>query len=155
MALTETPVTGQECFAYRNTGSYSSPTWTAIPKAKDVSISLSAGEVETNSRGSSWKLSRQGLKELSISMGYATKQGTDAVFDALRAAFFNGTDVEFLFLDGAATETGAQGIRAFCQIFSNTINEGLEDARTADFEMKPCYHEESAAHVDPTWYTAS
>jgi len=155
MALTETPIAGAEGFAYYNSATYSSPTWVELKKVRDVTINLSAGEVETNARESAWKLSRQGLRELSVSFGYLTKQGADTVFDALRAAFFARTTTEFLFLDAAATETGAEGIRAHFQIFSQTINQGLEDVVTADYEVRPVYAEESAALVTPTWYTAS
>ena len=155
MALTETPIAGAEGFAYYNSATYSSPTWVNIANARDVTINLSANEVETNARASGWKLSRQGLRELSFSFGYLMKQGADTVWDALRAAYFAGTVTEFLFLDADATETGAEGVRAHCQIFSQTINQSLEDAVTSDNECRPVWFEDSATLIVPTWYTAS
>ena len=155
MALTQTPVTGQESKLYYNSATYASPTWVEITKCIDVTISITASEVTTNARESAWKLTRQGLKELAISWNYLHKQGTDTVFDAIRAAFFSRTTYELLALDGPATESGCQGIRAHCQFFSNTLNQGLEDASTVDFEAKPVYAEESSALVVPSWFTAS
>lgn len=152
MALVERPVTGLECKLYYNTGTHASPTWTAISKAINVSFSISKGEADQSSRSSTWRKSKGTLKDLEITFSYRKKQGTDTVFDALIAAAIADTVQEYAMLDGAVTEAGAQGIRAFCEIMGVGNTQDLESSEEVEFTLKPTYHEESSAEVDPDWY---
>ncbi len=156
MALTESPVIGNECSAYENTGTYGTPTWTEIPKLMDVELGLTKGEADIPSRESKFLLKRAGLKEVEITAGYRKKQGTDARFDSLRTAYFTDTILDLLFVDTeTATETGGQGVRGFFQVFDMSISQPNADAESANFVFKPTYKEESGAHVDPVWFTIS
>lgn len=152
MALVERPVTGLECKLYYNTGTHASPTWVEITRAINVSFSISKGEADQSSRTSGWRKTKGTLKDLEITFTYRKKQGTDTVFDALQAATIAGTVYEYAVLDGANTETGAQGIRAFCELMSLGNTQDLESSEEVEFSMKPTYHEESSAEVDPDWY---
>lgn len=153
MALVQRPVTGGECKLYYNAATHASPTWTLIPKAINVSFSLSKGEADQSSRSSTWRKTKGTLKDLEITFTYRKKQGTDAVFTALIAAAIAGTVLEFAVLDGVNTEAGVQGIRAFCEILSVGDTEDLEASQEMEFTLKPTYKEESDVEVDPDWYT--
>jgi len=95
MALVERPVTGGECKLYYNTGTHAAPTWTEIPKAINVSFSLSKGEADQSSRSSTWRKTKGTLKDLEVTFTYRKKQGTDTVFTALIAAAIAGTIYEY------------------------------------------------------------
>ena len=155
MALVERPITGLEGKIYYNTGTHASPTWVEVTRAINVSFSSSKGEADQSSRISEWKMQKGTLIDLEITVTYRKKQGTDTVFDALQAAYFAGTVYEWAMLDGASTESGVQGIRAFCEIMSFGNTQDLEGAEEVEFSLKPTFHEESSSLVEPDWYEVS
>jgi len=152
MTLVAAPVVGKDCKLYLNGGTHATPTWTEITKAINVSANLGKGEADVSSRETSWKLAKGALKELEISFTYRHKAGADTVFDALLAAYLADTAVEFAVMDAAITESGAQGPRAFCEIFSMNLTQELENASEYEFTLKPTYHEESGSLIEPEWY---
>ena len=77
------------------------------------------------------------------------------MFDALLAAYIDGTPKEFLVLDAAVTETGAQGPRAFCEVLSLNLSQELESSAEYEVSVKPTYHEESGTIVEPEWFEVS
>lgn len=155
MTLVERPVTGLECKLYYNSATHATPTWVLIPKAINVSFSLSKGEADQSSRSSTWRKSKGTLKDLEITFTYRKKQGTDTVWDALIAAAIAGTVYEYAMLDGISTESGVQGIRAFCEIMGVGNTQDLESSEEVEFTLKPTYHEESSTEIDPDWYEVS
>lgn len=152
MALTETPVVGQECKLYRNTATEASPTWVEITHAINVSANLGKGEADVSARFSGWKLTRGALKELEITFTYRKKQGTDTVFTALIAAVVARTAIQLAVLDAAITEVGAQGPKAYCELFSSNLSQDLESAEEVEFTAKPTYFEESSVLIEPEWH---
>jgi len=155
MALVERPPTGLECKLYYNTSTHASPSWTEITKAINVSFSSSKSEADQSSRVSEFKMQKGTLIDLEITVTYRKKQGTDTVFDALQAAYFAGTIYEYAMLDGAESESGVQGIRAFCEIMSMGNTQDLEGSEEVEFTLKPTYKEESDVLVEPDWYEVS
>ena len=152
MTLVAAPVVGKDCRLYLNGGTHATPTWTEITKAINVSANLGKGEADVSSRETSWKLAKGALKELEISFTYRHKAGADTVFDALLAAYLADTAVEFAVMDAAITESGAQGPRAFCEIFAMNLTQELENSAEYEFTLKPTYHEESGSLIEPEWY---
>ena len=152
MTLVAAPVVGKDCKLYLNGGTHATPTWTEITKAINVSANLGKGEADVSSRETSWKLAKGALKELEISFTYRHKAGADTVFDALLAAYLADTAVEFAVMDAAITESGAQGPRAFCEIFAMNLTQELENSSEYEFTLKPTYHEESGSLIEPEWY---
>lgn len=152
MPLIEAPVVGKDCKLYINSGTHALPTWVEVKHAINVSANLGKGEADASARYSSWKLAKGALKELEISFGYRYKQGTDTVFDTLMGAYIADTPIELAVMDAAITEAGAQGPRAFCEIFSANLTQELENTSEYEFTAKPTYHEEEAALVEPDWY---
>lgn len=152
MTLLERPVTGLECKLYYNKATHASPTWNLISRAINVSYAFSVGEADQSSRASTWRKQIPTLKDLEITFTYRKKQGTDTVFDDLIAAALAGTVYEYAALDGASTEDGVQGIRAFCGILGVGGTEDLESTQEIEFTLKPAYKEESSVEIDPDWY---
>ena len=155
MPLVEAPVVGKDCKLYLNGGTYATPTWTEIKNAINVSANLGKGEADVSARFTGWKLTKGALKELEISFTYRHKAGADTVFDTLLAAYLNGTATEFLVLDAAVTETGAQGPRAYCEIISMNLSQELENAAEYEITLKPTYYEEGGSLVEPEWFEAA
>ena len=152
MPLTDAPVVGKDCKLYLNSATHATPTWVELKSAINVSANLGKGEADVSARYSGWKLTKGALKELEISFSYRHKQGADTVFDTLLAAYINDTHIEFAVMDAAITEPGAQGPRAFCEILSMNLTQELENAAEYEFTLKPTYHQESGALVEPDWY---
>jgi hypothetical protein len=152
MPLTPSPVVGKDCKLYLNAGTRTTPTWTELKSAINVSANLGKGEADVSARYSSWKLSKGSLKELEISFTYRHRQGPDTVFDTLLAAYINGTPKEFAVMDAAITESGAQGPRAFCEVMSLNLSQELESSAEYEITLKPTYYEETGAVVEPQWY---
>jgi hypothetical protein len=74
------------------------------------------------------------------------------VFDYLEAAALAGTVVDLLMLDATSDESGAQGPRMFCQLFTFNLSQELEGAEEVEFVAKPTYHEISGAITPPDWH---
>lgn len=152
MTLAQAPVTGLECKLYYNKVTHASPTWIEIAKAINVSANLTKGDATQPSRESAWQKHKGTIKDLEITFTYRKKAGTDTVFDDLQAAYVAGTVYEYAVLDSAHTESGAQGPRAFCEIFDMNLTQELEGVEEYEFTLRPTYKEESAAVVNPDWY---
>jgi hypothetical protein len=140
---------GLECKLYYNTGTYASPTWVEIVNARDVTIPLTKGEADTSRRGSTWRTRRGTLKDASIDFQIVQKDG-DATFTALLNSYINGTPIELLALNGATTDTAAEGLRATCEVFNFQDAQALESAVVYDVSAKP-----TTSANPPAWYEAA
>src|SRR5581483_12132933 len=117
---------GLEARLFRNTGNYATPTWSEMKNVKDLTLSVEAGEADATTRGNNgWKATLATLKDGSIEFEMVWDTA-DAGFTAIRTAFFANTPVEFAVLDGDATATGSQGLRASMAITKFNRNEPLE-----------------------------
>ena len=96
---------GRECNLYYNSGTYSSPTWTLVPRAVDVSVPMDKSYGNVSSRNSKYKKERASLIGLQMTFGYRFKSGTDSVFSALRASALANTETEFLVIDDLVANT--------------------------------------------------
>ena len=135
---------------YRNTGTYDAPTWEEIDLVRDVTVTLSADEVDLTTRASGgFKQAGAGLKELTFEFE-ARWKGDDTNLAALRDAYLNGTSVELLALDGPVTTPGSQGPRTTCVITKFDRSEPLADAITVSITAKP-----TPSEHNPEWFTAS
>jgi hypothetical protein len=152
MAVSEKPNLGLECKLYRNTGTNASPSWSLIPKAINVKVTPTKTEAQIPSRESGWMKYRGALKDFELTWTYRKKQGTDTVFDALQGYYINGTPIQYFVADGAAADSGTQGIKAYCEIMKMEVTQDLEAGEEVAFSARPTYYEESSAVVDPTWY---
>lgn len=145
---------GASAKLYYNSGTHASPTWVLIANAVDVSVSFGKSYGDVSSRASGWKKNAAALKDLTCSFGYRYKNGTDTVFDALRAAAIANTATELFFADGLAATSGTEGIRAYFD-FTMGDEQPLEDGVLVTFDGTHVIFYESSAVVDPDWYTVT
>jgi predicted secreted protein len=141
-------VLGLDAKAYRNTGSYGSPTWDLIANLQDVTLSLTKDTADVTIRGGNgWKQEVGTLKTAAISFSMVWAPG-DSDFTAFRDAFLNNTLIDCEFMDGDNTVTGNTGLRAEFSVTSFSRNEALAEAITVDVEIVP-----GKSSNAPTWVT--
>ena len=129
---------GNAGILYRNTASYATPTWTAVPVARDVTRSMKAGEADASSRGSRYKLTLAALIEISIEADLIYDPANGAYDAFLAAAIANPpTIMDFADADGAIATTGTRYLRFLGQVFDLGLGQPLEDAMTNTFMTKP------------------
>lgn len=139
---------GMQAKLYRNTGTYTTPTWVLIPNVKDLTLNLESGEADVTTRANSgWRASVATLKDASVEfeMVWDTE---DTNFTAIRQAYFSNSSIEMAIMDGAIDSSGSQGLRATFSITKFTRNEPLEEAITVSVTAKPTY-----AANPPEWMT--
>jgi hypothetical protein len=139
---------GLEAKLYRNTGSLGSSLWQPVNNVRDVTLNLETGEADVTTRGNSgWRAGIGTLKEASIEfeMVWDTE---DVHFAAFKDAFFSGSPIELMVMDGDASLADSQGLQAVCQITNFTRSEALEDSITVSVTAKPTY-----SVSPPSWVT--
>ena len=140
---------GLSCKLYYNTGTYALPTWTEITDARDVTLSLEAGEADASTRGSGgWRETIQSLKDAGIEFEMAA-DSSSTVFDAIKDAFFDGTSLDVVALDGGSGVSGSEGLRMIAAVSSFSRNEPLEETVTISVNLKPTPNDDTV----PVWFT--
>ena len=141
---------GLEGKAYRNTGTYGSPSWNECVNIKNLTLQLEKGEADVSRRGSGgWAAVRGTLKKFQADVEMVW-ENTDADAAAFLDAFLNNTTIEVLLLDGAVGTAGSEGIRATCEVMNFNRTENLEDGMMVNFTLKAGWSDNP-----PAWYTAS
>jgi hypothetical protein len=115
-----------------------SPTWVEVKDVKDVTRNLEKALADFSIRGTSFRLQKGTLKDLSIDF-QMVHDPTDAAWIAFEGAFYTDADVEVLFLDGPIGTAGSRGVRFMSQVTKFTGNEALEDAGLDDVTIVPSY----------------
>jgi hypothetical protein len=129
-------ILGFQCKAYRNSGTYGSPTWGEITAAKDIELVLEGDEVDVSTRaGGGFAAFMAGLIsseiELAIEADYS-----DGTVTALVTALLNRTVVEIALMDGGIAESGQAGFRASYSVMSMTRMEELSGTAHYKFKIK-------------------
>lgn len=127
---------GLDCYVYRNTGTYGSPTWSIVNPVIEVTIDSSVGTIDASNRNSTYRLMLAGLLEWSATIRF-NKDKDDTDFVALETAANGRTNVDLLILDGVRTSTSSTGFRV--QGFFSSWNESqpLEGAIEIDATIVP------------------
>jgi len=120
---------GLECYLYRNSATFGSPTWNEITNAESVSRPDSRGVGEFKTRGDDEVLSKVGKRTRGLTFNMVYDPGDDD-FDVLRAAYEARTPIEFAAFDGPIAVATNQGFRATFQISEFPIDEPLEEGVT-------------------------
>lgn len=153
------PVIGKDCtLAYDEISAWGTPSWNDVIQAQDVSMpGITKTAVDLPSRASQgWNLKGSGMKTLNLQFTYLYLPGTDAIFSALRTAFFSDTTLMFAVLDGPSdglADRAVQGIRFAGQVFGMSKNQALEEGVTYDFDIEASYYVDSGTLRLPEWYT--
>jgi predicted secreted protein len=150
--MAETPVPGYGWKIYQNTGTYASPVWALITGTRDINVPMTADELDDSSRDSRYKKFLSGMIDLGVTfqMRYHLE---NADHTDLLNKFFAQTVFEIAVVNGDISVSGTEGIRAFVQLFSNSISLPLGDNSNVDFSAKPAFVDEGSGEIDPEWYT--
>lgn len=141
---------GLDCYLYRNTGSYASPSWNLIDAAAEMEVTATAEAVDVSSRASNFKLFEQGQIELRIKAKIPIRDA-DADIIALYTAFFARTAIEFTALSGPQGTAGSRGPRFKGKIVNLSRTEPLNGAVTYDMEVVPVVNPDAV----PAWYVTT
>lgn len=127
---------GLDCYVYRNSATYGSPTWSIVNPVIEVTIDSSVGTIDASNRNSTYRLMLAGLLEWSATIKF-NKDKDDTDFVALETAANGRTNVDLLILDGVRTSTSSTGFRV--QGFFSSWNESqpLEGAIEIDATIVP------------------
>ena len=111
---------GLDAKLYRNTGTSAARCGQLVSNVRDVTLNLETGEADVTTRGNAgWRATVGTLKDASIEFEMVWDTA-DYHFAALKDAFFNGTPVELLVMDGDMSIAGSQGLQAVCRIIKFT-----------------------------------
>lgn len=141
--------TGREAKAYRNDGTWASPSWLELENARDLSLAYDADFPEVSSRASKHKKYLQGMIDSPIEMDFVYDQ-SDADCVALLDAALNDTNIEIAIMDGDIAVAGAEGLRAEWKVGFNRA-EPLTEGMTITFALRIAADSSNA----PTWYTVT
>ena len=145
---------GMNCKFYRSStaldGSANTPatvSWTEIANIRDLTLNLEKGEADITTRANNgWRATAGTLKDGSIEFQMLWDTG-DAGFDALQAAWANGTEIALAAMDGAIAVAGAEGFAPNFNVINFSRSEPLEEGVMVNVTVKPSSFSE--------WYTAA
>lgn len=108
--LTRGAYSGRETKLYYNSATHATPTWTEIPRARNIQITDGPALSEIEFHGASSTGNIPGYDRFSGSFEYVRKRGTDAVYTALKTARRNKSIVVLRFLNDDISVNGAEGV---------------------------------------------
>jgi len=138
---------GYEGALYYNSGTSGSPIWVEIDTTRDVTLNMSANDVDDTSRTTNgWRSRLQGLKEwgADFEMVYNT---ANTAWQKVREAFIDGTVIEILILDGDISVDDNEGLRGNAFVTDFTKEEPLEDVQSNSTSF--------VGNGEPTWVVSS
>lgn len=140
---------GFNCKLFRNTGTYGTPVWAAVPVMRDMKLTLEDEEWDASGRGAAgWDQAEPTTRKATIE-GALIWDPVDTALTAIRDAYLNRTSLDMAALDGASSGASSQGLRAIWKVFSFSRNEELRAGCTIDVVFKPCYEVTNL----PAWST--
>lgn len=122
---------GSKCSANLNTGTFGSPTWTALGRITSPKRTQTRAANARTYRAANNKQNVLGMKEYGYSFQYVVKSlgASDAVLALLQDSFDDEVVLDIAILDRPAG-TGAKGIRGPFQVSQFDRSEDDEDAVT-------------------------
>lgn len=141
--------TGINSGAYRNAGTYGTPTWTEATSVRDVTPSFAWDMVDASARATKAKLYAKTQVDLGAQLVVrADDLAADyqALFDA---AVSQTAVVDYLILDGDITAEACRGMRAEFVVSISGQTQGAGDVIYTTFDLKPTY----TTNGVPKWVT--
>lgn len=128
---------GIACVAYRNTGTYGSPTWSAATNIRDVQPAFPWDLVDASSRATRAKL--YGKTQIDVGFQAVVRaDDADSAYGAfVDAAFSPTTVIDMMILDGPIATEGVRGIRAHFLFSLSGQPQGAGDMVYSTFDLKP------------------
>lgn len=138
-------VLGKDCKAFMSTTAVTSTTYTTavgsateLTNVKDLKLNFQTDKADVSTRASGgWKNEVNTVKSGTITFTMQWKPA-DTLFNNMRDAFLNATEIFFVALDGVKTAaSGSQGPAGNWTVTNFSRSEGLNEAVTVDVELSP------------------
>lgn len=136
---------------YRNTGTYSTPTWDEVTNVKDLTLNMGANKAGAATRGNGgWDAVVPTVKQAELSFEMLWDPD-DADLEAFRSAYINGTTVEVAALDGTIgnSPADAHGLRFEGVVTKFSRAEPLAEVDSVSVTIEPTV----TSNGGPTWVT--
>jgi hypothetical protein len=139
---------GRTCSINYNTGTYASPTWTAMGRVSSPKMNEGRPATRRTYRGSPNSKNVLGMLDVGVTFTYVARPGTatDAVLTALLASLRSGTQMDIAMLDRPAG-TGAKGMRGPFVVSAMPRNEDDEDAVSYEVTLVEVNHDTEDAFM--------
>jgi len=112
-------------------------TWSEYGNARDVTINLETATADVTTRANNgWRQTVGTLKDGTIEFEALWQTG-DALFELIKDAFLQNTEIGVMALDGARTVDGSQGIAGNFSVTSFVKSEALEEAQSVSVTLSP------------------
>lgn len=145
---------GPKCAVYRNTGTYGSPTWTAITNVRDAQVAIPWDLVEASIRDTRVRLYHPTQIDFAVSLTVRCDDA-DAGYQALLGAAQEGTTIDMMILDGLVSVEGSAGVRSHFHVSMTGQPQGIGDVLYATFDLKPGFGlDGSSAPAKPKYAVA-
>lgn len=115
--------------------------WNEIDNVRDLTLNLSTGEADVSTRASSWRQTKQTLKEGSIDFEMLWDTDDEA-FSAIQDAWEDGEEIALAAMDGDIEVAGAEGLASNFAVTNFSRNEPLEEGVTVSVTVKPSSYTE-------------
>lgn len=134
-----------------------SPSWAEAGNVKDVTVNLSAGEIDTTTRANNgWRQTSPGLKDGSISFD-SLYDPDDEFYTKIRNAWLNETALHIASAYGPISVSGTEYFEFIMKVTEFEESQALEDAVTASVTLKPTNNDYDAggANLAPSLKTSA
>lgn len=138
---------GKDCYLYRNTGSFGSPTWDLIDVVGDVEVGYSMNESDVSHRGAGGQQQMEPTLQVNELTFTVPRDPSNADQTALITAFFARTLIEFAIANGPIATNGTKYWRQEMKIFAMPNSEPINGHSTIAFTVKPCFSTNAASLV--------
>ena len=123
--------------AYRNTGSFGSPTWVEVSNIQDLDLGDTMDSFDATIRGSGgFDESEPTIRKVEIN--WNMKNNADAGMIAFRTAYAARAAVDLQFLDGPIATTGSHGVRGRFKFHEFGKPQNLRDGQFVNLVARPC-----------------
>lgn len=125
--------------AYRNTGTYGTPTWTEVTDIRDVTSPQVWDFADASSRASRAKLFGKTQIDISGTMSLRADPA-DAGYQAIFDAAVTRTPIDMMILDGDIATEGVKGKRLHAGFSMTGQDQSIGNIIYSEFDYKPMYH---------------
>lgn len=131
-----TAMKGEDFYLYRNTGTWSSPTWNECDFVRDVDHKRDGDKQESHYRGSEFKRYRKGKKSVELSVQSEIRIG-DADYAAFEASYDDNSAICLASANGPIATSGTKYWKYDCECMSigEPQNDGTIVVATLEFSL--------------------
>lgn len=112
---------------YLNVGTYDTPEWYQVKILHDLTIEVTATEIQVRNKGSRYVKYLMGLEDAPIDTEYDWAP-EDQAFQKMHEAHYKRTYLDLVFLDGKINQVGATGFRGDFLVTKWGDSQPLDDA---------------------------